>query len=315
MRSGRLAAIAATVLVTAACAAPSGVAGISTLATTSPQAPPSDTGAPGDTGAPSDTEASSDTGTPSPSPSAGRGEIDAATLKSSGEPTGAATPRPKVTPPRGDEPVPVPPPKVSRFTYAFPVKGCRVSYAHQQLVLPKSTIWAGKGCAFVAPVGGVVHEVNTNNRWTASTDHGADREGRFVSIIGDDGVRYLGGHLDAVAQGIRPGVRVSAGQVLGQVGDSGNAKGQGTNLYFALSWSTSSKYWWVRRGMVDPWTYLDAWLSGNPTVSPAARVAAERAAAGAAPPCRTLCASKPQKKPTRKPVPTQTADPSEVRRG
>ncbi|RCG32883.1 M23 family peptidase [Sphaerisporangium album] len=297
MRPGRLAAIAATVLVTAACAAPSGVAGISTLPTTSPRALPSDTGE------------------PSPSPSADRGEIDAATLKPSGEPSGAASPRPKVTPPEGDEPVRVPPPKVSRFTYAFPVKGCRVSYARQQLVLPKSTIWAGKGCAFVAPVGGVVHEVNASNRWTASTDHGADREGRFVSIIGDDGVRYLGGHLDAVAQGIRPGVRVSAGQVLGQVGDSGNAKGQGTNLYFALSWSTSSKYWWVRRGMVDPWTYLDAWLSGNPTLSPAARVSAVRAAVGATPPCRTLCASKPQKKPTRRPVPTQTGDPSDVRRG
>ncbi|GII60218.1 hypothetical protein Skr01_03030 [Sphaerisporangium krabiense] len=291
MRSGRLAAIAATMLVATACAAPGGVAGISTRPTSVPQDVPS---------APAAFEAS---------PSAGRGPIDAATLG----PTVTPAPQARVTPPAGDEPVRVPPPKLSRFTYAFPVKGCRATYTRGRLVLPKATIWTGKGCAFVAPVGGVVHEVNARNRWTASTDRGADREGRFVSIVGDDGVRYLGGHLDSVAPGLRPGARVAAGQLLGRVGDSGNAKDEGTNLYFAVSWSTSAKYWWVRRGMVDPWTYLDAWLNGNATLSPAARVAAVRAAVGATPPCRTLCASKPVKRPPKKPVPTQTGEPDVTR--
>ncbi|MGW4638487.1 peptidoglycan DD-metalloendopeptidase family protein [Sphaerisporangium sp. NPDC004334] len=305
MRSGRLAAIGAAVLVSAACAAPGGVAGISTL----PPAPPmQDVAATG-----------AATGTPDalPSPDAsptgeGGTEIDAATLK----PTPSASPGSPgdVRPPRGDDPVRVPPPRLSRFTYVFPVRGCRVSYARKQLVLPKTTIWAGKGCSYVSPVGGVVHEVSTTDRWRPATDHGTDREGRFVSVLGDDGVRYFGGHLDTVEAGVRPGTRVAAGQVLGRVGDSGDARGQGANLYFSVSWATASRYWWVRRGMVDPWTYLDAWLHGNPTLSPAEQVAAVRARVGATPACRTLCASKPvKKKPT--PVPTQTADPDSVTTG
>ncbi len=48
-------------------------------------------------------------------------------------------------PPTGDEPVLLPPPKLSKFEYAFPVKGCEVSYARKLLVLPKTTIWADKG--------------------------------------------------------------------------------------------------------------------------------------------------------------------------
>jgi murein DD-endopeptidase MepM/ murein hydrolase activator NlpD len=292
MRSGRLAAIAATVLITAACTAPGGVAGIST-------SPPRSTP---DASIPAE-------GTPSASSSGRRAEIDAATLNPTPSPAA-----PSLKPPPGDDPVRVPPPTLSRFRYVFPVRGCRVSYARKQLVLPKTTIWAGKGCAFVAPVSGVVKEVNARNRWLSSTDRGADREGRFVSIVGADGVLYFGGHLDSVAKGIRPGLRVAAGQALGQIGDSGNARGGGGNLYFAVSWATPSKFWWVRRGMVNPWGYLDAWLNGNRTLSPAQQVGAVRSRLGATPPCQTLCASKPGKKPKR-PTPTQTSDPHVVTTG
>ncbi|MFC4584852.1 M23 family metallopeptidase [Sphaerisporangium corydalis] len=305
MRSGRLAAIAASVLVTAACSAPAGVPGISgTLPPTPDSGVSGPSGTSGDSGTAAETVASAEvTGTPGPS-STKRAEIDAATLN----PTASPSPT-GVEPPRGDAPVRVPPPRVSRYSYVFPVRGCRVSYARKQLVLPKTTIWAGKGCSFVAPVSGVVHEVNTSNRWKSSTDRGADREGRFVAIVGVDGVRYIGAHLDSVVQGIRPGVQVSAGQPLGRVGDSGNARGGGPNLYFAVSWATSAKYWWVRRGMVDPWSYLDAWLNGNRTLSPAEQVNATRARLGATPPCRTLCASKPGRKPERRPTPSPTSDP------
>ncbi|WP_214416003.1 M23 family metallopeptidase [Sphaerisporangium fuscum] len=309
MRSGRLAAIAASVLVTAACAAPGGVAGIST---TPPAAAPdlSATGV-----ALEAADVSSEGAVPSVSPSGGRGGVSAATAAPDAS-TGPSGWGPQaITPPRGEEPVRVPPPRVSRFSYVFPVRGCRVSYARKELVLPKATMWTGRGCPFVSPVSGVVREANPLNRWKASTDKGADREGRFVSVLGDDGVVYLGGHLDSIESGIRPGVRVAAGQALGKVGDSGNAKGGGTNLYFAVSWPVASKYWWVRRGMVDPWNFLDAWLNGNPTLSPAPQVAAARARLGATPSCHTLCASKPGKQPTHHPTPSQTSDPDGVTRG
>ncbi|MFI6791506.1 M23 family metallopeptidase [Nonomuraea sp. NPDC050383] len=212
-----------------------------------------------------------------------------------------------VEPPSGKSPTKVPPPRLSDYTYAFPVTGCQVSYQRQLLVLPKTTIWTGKGCTFVSPVNGVVDEVNTANRWSAATDRGADREGRFVTVVGDDGVRYLGGHLDSVTAGIRPGVRVAAGQALGRVGTTGNARATGPNLYFAISWKTGSSAWWVRRGMVNPWRYLDAWLSGNRTLSPREETLATRARLGETPRCQVQCASK--KEPRKKREPRATPDP------
>lgn len=247
MRSGRtaaLAVLAGTACLAAACGAPSGVAGVSTLPPASPAA-------------------------------------DTAVA------TAAAD-----TPPQVEGPVRIPPPKLSRFTYVFPVKGCEVTYSRKLLVLPKTTIWAARGCAFVSPVDGVIREVDTANRWSPTTDHGRDREGRFVSVTGDDGVLYLGGHLDAVEAGLAPGTRVKAGQRLGTVGNSGNARDMATNLYFAMSWPTPPQYWWVRRGMVKPWRYLDAWDDGNRTLSPRAEMLKLRERVGELPACTQLCASK-----------------------
>jgi murein DD-endopeptidase MepM/ murein hydrolase activator NlpD len=260
MRSGHLgrwAAMAGALLLTGACTQATGLAGVSAQ---SPSTAPA-------TGTPEVTAT-----IPTPSPSA---EHQAAEQ-----------------PPEGEDPVKVPPPKLSKYTYTFPVKGCKTTYQRKLLVLPKTTIWAGEGCAFVAPIGGVVDEVNAQNKWRPSTDVGAHREGRFVTIIGDDGVRYLGGHLDTVADGVKPGVRVKAGQLLGRVGRSGNARDTGPNLYFAISWKTGPSLWWVRRGMVEPWDYLDAWQSGNRTLSPREETLALRGRLGETPRCTVQCSSK-----------------------
>ncbi|MFC5823752.1 M23 family metallopeptidase [Nonomuraea insulae] len=244
---------------------------------------------------------------------------------SAGSPSTSSTGTPEVTatipaptpeqqaaeqPPKGDDPVKVPPPKMSKYTYTFPVKGCKTTYQRKLLVLPKTTIWAGQGCSFVAPIGGVVDEVNIQNRWNPATDAGPDREGRFVTIIGDDGVRYLGGHLDSVAEGVRQGVRVKAGQLLGRVGRTGNARDTGPNLYFAISWKTGPAFWWVRRGMVKPWNYLDAWKSGNRTFSPREETLKLRGKLGETPGCAVQCASKrvPQAAKTPKPRKTKTEE-------
>ncbi|MDP9861440.1 MULTISPECIES: M23 family metallopeptidase [Streptosporangium] len=275
-----MAAVTSAALVTGACASPGGVAGISTL----PPAPVAEAVA------------------------AAPGAVTATIPAPTATPTPKVPVRVTVDRPKADDPVQVPPPKVSDHTYVFPVRGCRVTYESRLLVLPKTTIWAAKGCSFVSPVNGVVHEVNIKNRWTPSTDRGTDREGRFVTVIGDDGVRYLGGHLDRVTPGIRPGTRVSAGQVLGQVGNSGNARSTASNLYFAISWKTEPALWWVRRGMVKPWNYLDAWLNGNRTLSPKDEMQAVMAQTGAAPKCATLCKSKPAAKPKATEKPPQPDD-------
>ena len=169
--------------------------------------------------------------------------------------------------------------------YAFPISDCKVTYAHSHHDYPATDILGKKGCSFVAVTAGVVDEVNRIDRYNYKTNKGADRGGLYVSIIGDDGVRYYGSHLLKVAPGIEPGVRVNAGDLLGKLGDSGDAKGTAPHVHFGISWPTpiEAGAWWVRRGQVYPWSYLDKWKAGKDS-SPAKAVAKQLAKVGEIPP-------------------------------
>ena len=173
--------------------------------------------------------------------------------------------------------------------YRFPVAGCRTSYGRSHHDYPATDIFAARGCAVVAPVDGRIDEVSRSDRWSPASDRGDDRGGRSVSLVGVDGVRYYGSHLEAVAAGIAPGALVRAGRLLGRVGNSGSARVTATHLHFGISWPTRPGVWWVRRGVVSPWRYLDSWRAGG-DLSPASAVRAARAAAGREiPPCRARC--------------------------
>ena len=142
------------------------------------------------------------------------------------------------------------------------------------------------GCTFISPIDGTVDEVNRKDSWSGKTNLGADRGGLFVSIIGVDGVRYYGSHLRSIPSSIKPGIAVKAGRVLGAVGATGSAKGTHPHLHFGISWPTPADTWWVRRGEVLPWKYLDAWKKGK-DLSPVKEVAARKAKVGEIPPVPT----------------------------
>jgi murein DD-endopeptidase MepM/ murein hydrolase activator NlpD len=172
--------------------------------------------------------------------------------------------------------------------YRYPVAGCRATYG-QHSGYPAADMFTGRGCAFVAPVAGRVDEVTRTDRWDPATNRGADRGGRSVSVVGVDGVRYYGSHLEAIAPGIAPGTRVAGGQPLGRVGNSGSARITPVHLHFGISWPTRPGIWWVRRGMVPPQRYLDSWRDGG-NLSPVRAVRAARKAAGAeVPECQVRC--------------------------
>jgi murein DD-endopeptidase MepM/ murein hydrolase activator NlpD len=93
----------------------------------------------------------------------------------------------------------------------------------------------------------------------------------FVSILGVDGVRYYGSHLSSIAADLAAGQRVRAGQTLGAVGRTGDASA--CHLHFGISPPCRRVGdWSVRRGVVWPWGYLDAWRAGR-AVSPVPAVA------------------------------------------
>jgi hypothetical protein len=158
--------------------------------------------------------------------------------------------------------------------YTFPISGCAYTYARAHHNYPATDILTKIGCNFVAPTSGTIDEVNRIDRFSWKTNKGADRGGLSVSMIGDDGVRYYGSHLSSIPANIVAGLKVNAGDPIGKTGNSGDAKGTTPHLHFGISWPTPSRknIWWVRRGELYPWPFLDAWKAGK-DLSPAGSVA------------------------------------------
>jgi murein DD-endopeptidase MepM/ murein hydrolase activator NlpD len=167
--------------------------------------------------------------------------------------------------------------------YLFPIAGCEANYARAHHDYAATDILTKAGCKFVAPIDGVVDEVNRTDLWKGKTNLGIDRGGLYVSIIGVDGVRYYGSHLRSIPLSIQPGLNVKAGRLLGAVGSTGSARGTAPHLHFGISWPTPANIWWVRRGEVLPWKYLDAWKAGK-DLSPVKEVNARKLKVGELPP-------------------------------
>ncbi|MEV6598590.1 peptidoglycan DD-metalloendopeptidase family protein [Actinoplanes sp. NPDC051346] len=157
--------------------------------------------------------------------------------------------------------------------YAFPVRASNVSFHKTHSGYPATDIFAACGKSVVATTSGVVLEISKVDKYVKGKPDGPRNGGKFVSIKGDDGVRYYGSHLSKVQSGIKPGVRVKTGQVLGKVGHTGNASGV-CHLHYGISPPCKKTGdWKVRRGVVWPATYLSSWRKGGKK-SPAAAVKA-----------------------------------------
>jgi murein DD-endopeptidase MepM/ murein hydrolase activator NlpD len=160
--------------------------------------------------------------------------------------------------------------------YVFPVAGQEISYARTHHDYPATDVLAPCGTPVRAVTDGVILEVSRVDSFDKNNlenSSGSLRGGRFVSMLGDDGVRYYGSHMTTVADGIEARVRVRAGQQIGTVGKTGNANNT-CHLHFGISPPCArTADWWTRRGVVWPWSYLDAWRAGTRR-SPVAEVAA-----------------------------------------
>ena len=153
--------------------------------------------------------------------------------------------------------------------YYFPVQPPETAtYSDGHHDYPAADIFAPAGTTVVAVTDGVVDELRRTDPWKPDVDDPATRGGLFVSLVGDDGVRYYCAHLQSVAPGLSAGDRVVGGQVIGAVGKSGDATGTPPHCHFGISRPTFPGDWEVRRGEVWPYEYLQAWERGE-DVTPA----------------------------------------------
>jgi peptidoglycan LD-endopeptidase LytH len=75
--------------------------------------------------------------------------------------------------------------------------------------------------------------------------HSGARGGLSLYHLDDDGrTRYYYAHLDRYAEGVQAGVRVHRGDVIGYVGDTGNAQPGDYHLHFSIAILHDRSRWW-----------------------------------------------------------------------
>jgi peptidoglycan LD-endopeptidase LytH len=143
--------------------------------------------------------------------------------------------------------------------YTFPFTGRKVSYGDDHHDYPAIDVF-GCGAIVVSPTNGTVDQVRDFDPWDPAVNAWSTRGGKYVSVIGVDGVRYYFAHLESTA--VVPGQDVDAGDPLGVMGQTGNARNSACHTHFGISWPCPGNEWKVRRGTVWPMVFLDAWRDG-----------------------------------------------------
>jgi murein DD-endopeptidase MepM/ murein hydrolase activator NlpD len=116
-------------------------------------------------------------------------------------------------------------------------------------------IHAPRGTPVLAVADGIIRKL-----------HSGSRGGHSIYQIDDDGrTRYYYAHLDHYADGIAEGRPVRRGEVIGYVGDSGNAQPGDYHLHFSIAILDNPSRWWEGLN-VNPYAVLtpgSTRLAGN----------------------------------------------------
>lgn len=146
--------------------------------------------------------------------------------------------------------------------YRFPIEPVSAaSYQADHHDYPAADIFAECGTPVVSPTNGQVVHARASDRWNATDNNPAYRGGLSFAVLGVDGVRYYGSHLQRVDVSV--GQKVAAGDPVGLVGRSGNAASTPCHLHFGISPTCPGVEWKVRRGALWPQPYLDDWAAGG----------------------------------------------------
>lgn len=117
------------------------------------------------------------------------------------------------------------------FALLMPVDDAVTAAVHSSFGAPRSGGRLHEGVDIMAPRGTPVRPAAPGFVTRLST---TDLGGISVTLVGDGGVRYFYTHLDSIAAGLEEGQYVEVTDVIGYVGNTGNAAATAPHLHFGV---------------------------------------------------------------------------------
>lgn len=144
--------------------------------------------------------------------------------------------------------------------YVFPFSKVAVRYPKDHLNYPAVDV---EGCyaRILAPTAGVISQLRRRDKWTPEEDSPGTRGGLTITLLGDDGVRYFFSHLGRIK--VLKEQRVAAGDWIGVMGSSGNARVTRCHTHLGMSRVCPLAEVYLLQGEIWPQRYLNAWRKGQ----------------------------------------------------
>ena len=144
--------------------------------------------------------------------------------------------------------------------YVFPFSRVPVTYPKDHLHYPAVDV---EGCyaRILAPTAGFISQLHRLDKWTPENDSPGTRGGLTITVQGDDGIRYFFSHLGRIK--VLKNQRVAAGDWIGVMGSSGNARVTRCHTHFGMSRVCPLAEVYLLQGEIWPQKYLNAWKQGQ----------------------------------------------------
>jgi hypothetical protein len=148
----------------------------------------------------------------------------------------------------------------SPVLYVFPFSKVAVNYPIDHIDYPAVDV---EGCyaRVLAPTAGTIFQTRRIDKWVKEIDAPGTRGGKTITLVGDDNVRYFFAHLGRVK--VATGQRVSAGDWIGVMGSSGNARVTRCHTHLGISRLCPVVEANLLQGEIWPQKYLNAWRAGR----------------------------------------------------
>ena len=140
--------------------------------------------------------------------------------------------------------------------YLIPVDGKKKSDIKDEFNVVSANGRKHEGTDIFAPKGTPIRACVNSIITTAIPEEIITIGGNYIWALGEGRIIYLYSHLSRFEPGAKRGKLVRQGEIIGYVGNTGNAKGTSPHLHFGMYKARLNSFFFFSRTAINPFNFL-----------------------------------------------------------